>query len=75
MGGIFGSSLVHSDPIDEDAAPTEQKLPKIGERRRLTERLIPIRRNNGLLAVVVSIEFYYCVFEIKIGQNYDPIGL
>ena len=50
------SERIHSDRIDEAAAPTKQKLPEIGERRRLTERIIPIPRNKDVpLAVWVCI--------------------
>ena len=50
-GGIVGTSLVHSDHIDEATAPTEQQLPEIGERRRLIEQLTQPWNIDGLLAV------------------------
>ena len=68
MVGIVGASLVHIDTSDEAAATAEQQLPNIGERRRLTERLIPICDDDDPLAVYwsVFIEFYYGVYL----QNY-----
>ena len=52
MGGIFGdASMEHSDRIDEAAAPTEQRLPEIGVRRRLIEQPTHRRNKDGFLAV------------------------
>ena len=51
MGVIVGAWLAHRDHIDEAAAPTEQKLPEIRERWRLTEQQTQRRNIYALLAV------------------------